>query len=550
MLPSDKDTTGVAEAAAEQARADGVRVSVIPTRSIVQTLAAVAVHDPSARFDDDVVAMTRAAGATRYAAVTVASRAALTTVGPCEVGDILGLVDGDIVAIGSDPAEVARDILGRMLAVGGELVTLVLGADAGPDLVDGLPEWLARDPAARRGRRSRRRPAAVADHHGRRVRAVLHDRLTSVVGGRTADALRKGLGLVTVEDLLRHYPRRYAERGELTDLSTLRGGGAGDGARRGAVGDGAADAQPSRQPARGRRHRRAGVHVPDVLQPAVAGGPAGRGPTGTVLRPGVALPLRQLQLTHPEFELLPEGVDDDPLAVLDVRRRADPHLPRREVRHLVAGAQGRRRRPGLPRRAARPDSRRRARRARPRRPVGRAVRGAPSDQPRATSTRAIGAAARSRRPSSCRCCWRSVGPEVMAPAGDPTGAEQQPAADRVRRPTAVRADRGPARRSRPASTRTWARTTRCTDCCRATSAAARRWSPCARCCASSTPADRRRCSRRPRCSPPSTTGPSRRCSARSPTAAGSGRRTRPPGVALLTGSQRTRPPAPGACSTS
>ena len=144
VLPSDKDTTGVAEAAAEQARADGVRVSVIPTRSIVQTLAAVAVHDPSARFDDDVVAMTRAAGATRYAAVTVASRAALTTVGPCEVGDILGLVDGDIVAIGSDPAEVARDILGRMLAVGGELVTLVLGADAGPDLVDGLPEWLAR----------------------------------------------------------------------------------------------------------------------------------------------------------------------------------------------------------------------------------------------------------------------------------------------------------------------------------------------------------------------------------------------------------------------
>ena len=53
------------------------------------------------------------------------------------------------------------------------------------------------------------------------MRAGLQDRLTSVVGGRTADALRKGLGLTTVEDLLRHYPRRYAERGELTDLSTL-----------------------------------------------------------------------------------------------------------------------------------------------------------------------------------------------------------------------------------------------------------------------------------------------------------------------------------------
>ena len=39
--------------------------------------------------------------------------------------------------------------------------------------------------------------------------------------GRTADALEKGFGLRTVEDLLRHYPRRYAERGQLTDLRSL-----------------------------------------------------------------------------------------------------------------------------------------------------------------------------------------------------------------------------------------------------------------------------------------------------------------------------------------
>ncbi len=143
VLPSDKDTQGVAESAAEQARADDIRIAVIPTRSIVQTLAAVAVHDPSLRFDDDVVSMTRAAGATRYAAATVASRAALTTVGPCREGDILGLVDGDIVVVGSDIPSVARDMLSGMLAIGGELVTLVLGAEAGPELRDELPDWLA-----------------------------------------------------------------------------------------------------------------------------------------------------------------------------------------------------------------------------------------------------------------------------------------------------------------------------------------------------------------------------------------------------------------------
>lgn len=45
--------------------------------------------------------------------------------------------------------------------------------------------------------------------------------LTKVLGPRTAAALTKGLGLSTVDDLLRHYPRRYVERGDLTDLASL-----------------------------------------------------------------------------------------------------------------------------------------------------------------------------------------------------------------------------------------------------------------------------------------------------------------------------------------
>jgi ATP-dependent DNA helicase RecG len=49
----------------------------------------------------------------------------------------------------------------------------------------------------------------------------LTDRLSGVLGARTATALEKGLGLHTLEDLLRHYPRRYAERGQLTDLASL-----------------------------------------------------------------------------------------------------------------------------------------------------------------------------------------------------------------------------------------------------------------------------------------------------------------------------------------
>ncbi|MBP2476987.1 ATP-dependent DNA helicase RecG [Crossiella equi] len=47
------------------------------------------------------------------------------------------------------------------------------------------------------------------------------DRLDHVLGQKTAEALAKGLGLTSVGDLLRHYPRRYAERGELTSIAGL-----------------------------------------------------------------------------------------------------------------------------------------------------------------------------------------------------------------------------------------------------------------------------------------------------------------------------------------
>jgi ATP-dependent DNA helicase RecG len=50
---------------------------------------------------------------------------------------------------------------------------------------------------------------------------TLSSRLDGVVGGRTAKALEKAFGLRTVGELLRHYPRRMAERGELTDLAAL-----------------------------------------------------------------------------------------------------------------------------------------------------------------------------------------------------------------------------------------------------------------------------------------------------------------------------------------
>jgi DAK2 domain fusion protein YloV len=138
LLPNDSNTHAVAVSAAREAAGSGVRVSVVPTRSPVQALAALAVRDPGRDFADDVIAMAEAAGACRYGEVCTASREALTVAGRCRPGDLLGLVDGEVHVIGADLDEVCRRLLDRMLGGGGELTTLVLGADAPAGLEEKL----------------------------------------------------------------------------------------------------------------------------------------------------------------------------------------------------------------------------------------------------------------------------------------------------------------------------------------------------------------------------------------------------------------------------
>src|SRR5580700_4142333 len=53
---------------------------------------------------------------------------------------------------------------------------------------------------------------------------TLREPLSRALGPRTAKLLENAFAMATVGDLLRHYPRRYYSRGELTDLSSLREG--------------------------------------------------------------------------------------------------------------------------------------------------------------------------------------------------------------------------------------------------------------------------------------------------------------------------------------
>jgi len=99
-------------------RGMGYRVSVIPSRAITQSLAAIAVHDAELDFDRDVVSMTRAASATRYGAITRATRDVLTMAGACKSGDYLGLIDGEISVIENDLLTSSQKHLAKNVGTG------------------------------------------------------------------------------------------------------------------------------------------------------------------------------------------------------------------------------------------------------------------------------------------------------------------------------------------------------------------------------------------------------------------------------------------------
>jgi uncharacterized protein len=147
VLPNETGAQLAAEAAASAAGDAGVEVHVVPSRSAAQGIAALAVFDPDASAQDNLVAMSSAAAATRHGAVTVATQKARTSVGWCNPGDVLGVVGTDVVVIGKDLAVVGAEVVARLLAGGGELLTVISGAGGGPELSDAIVA------SARAGRR-------------------------------------------------------------------------------------------------------------------------------------------------------------------------------------------------------------------------------------------------------------------------------------------------------------------------------------------------------------------------------------------------------------
>ncbi|QLL10120.1 DAK2 domain-containing protein [Mycobacterium vicinigordonae] len=111
----------------------GVDVVPVPTGSMVQGLAALAVHDTGRQAVDDGYTMARAAGAARHGSVRVATENALTWAGTCKPGDGLGIAGDEVLIVADDVPAAAIGLLDLLMASGGDLITVLMGAEVDGD---------------------------------------------------------------------------------------------------------------------------------------------------------------------------------------------------------------------------------------------------------------------------------------------------------------------------------------------------------------------------------------------------------------------------------
>jgi dihydroxyacetone kinase-like predicted kinase len=119
----------------------GIDVVALPAGSMVQGLAALAVHDPSHQAVDDGYTMARAAAGSRHGSVRLAAEKALTWAGTCEPGDGLGISGDEVVVVAEDLVAAATRLIDLLMSSGGELVTVLIGAaaeTAGDDIATAL----------------------------------------------------------------------------------------------------------------------------------------------------------------------------------------------------------------------------------------------------------------------------------------------------------------------------------------------------------------------------------------------------------------------------
>ena len=138
ILPNNSNIIMAANSAAELAEC---ACGVVPTKSVPQAFAAMFGFDETASLDENVEAMTDAFSEVKTGEVTTAIKDSHDANGdPIAAGDVIGIFDGSIDAVGSSLEDVVMDLLEQMEADDADTCTLLAGADYSDEQLEVLVE--------------------------------------------------------------------------------------------------------------------------------------------------------------------------------------------------------------------------------------------------------------------------------------------------------------------------------------------------------------------------------------------------------------------------
>lgn len=138
ILPNNKNIIMAAQSACDLSDAP---CAVVPTKSVPEAFAALFGFDEGASLEDNVESMTEAYAEVRTGEVTRAFKDSKDAHdNPIKEGDVIGIADGSIEAVGSSVDDVVLSLLAAMGAEEADTLTILAGEDLSDGAFEGLVE--------------------------------------------------------------------------------------------------------------------------------------------------------------------------------------------------------------------------------------------------------------------------------------------------------------------------------------------------------------------------------------------------------------------------
>ena len=135
VLPNNSNIILAAQQAKEMA---GKQVAVVPTRTLPQGISALLAFNYQTDLDSNVAFMNEACNHVATAEITQAVRSVRVNGLSIEEGEVIGLVDGDLVTAGDSAADVLPVLLERMDVSNAEIITVYYGEDVNEEQAQAL----------------------------------------------------------------------------------------------------------------------------------------------------------------------------------------------------------------------------------------------------------------------------------------------------------------------------------------------------------------------------------------------------------------------------